>query len=75
MRDIGKKGELLNQLAYHDWPLFEEFRNRQEFQDAYQDIYKSPFLDKLSKEAKEISKKIKRIKSERKLGRFPYVSD
>lgn len=62
MRDIGKKGELVHQLAYHDWPLFEEFRGRREFQDAYEELYKVPFLEKVSNEAQEISKNLKRDK-------------
>lgn len=56
MRDIGKRGELVSQLAYHDWPLFEDFRDQSEFQSAYQDIYGVPFLEKISEGALEISK-------------------
>ena len=56
MRDIGKRGELVSQLAYHDWPLFEDFRDQPEFQSAYQDIYGVPFLEKISEGALEISK-------------------
>ncbi len=64
MRDIGKKGELVHQLAYHDWPLFEEFRGRREFQEAYEEIYKVPFLEKVSNEAQVASKKLKQTKLE-----------
>lgn len=56
MRDIGKHGELVNQLAYHDWPLFEDFRGQPEFQAAYQEIYGVPFIEKISEEAIELSK-------------------
>jgi hypothetical protein len=56
MRDIGKHGELVNQLAYHDWPLFEDFRGQPEFQSAYQEIYGIPFIEKISEEALELSK-------------------
>lgn len=39
MRQIGKTGELVHQGAYHDWPLFFEFRERDEFLNAYLDVY------------------------------------
>jgi hypothetical protein len=53
MIEIGKKGELLDQLQYHRWPLFEEFRGRVEFQNAYESIYGIPFRDKVSREAQQ----------------------
>ncbi len=39
MKDIGKKGELINQDAYHAWPLFEKLRDTPEFYSAYESIY------------------------------------
>ncbi|WP_321288498.1 hypothetical protein [Alcaligenes phenolicus] len=47
MRSIGRTGELVNQAAYHTWPLFEKFRERPEFYDVYFDIYKEPFSEKV----------------------------
>lgn len=44
MRDIGQKGEMVNQLAYHTWPLFEQFRDKPEFHAAYREIYGEDFL-------------------------------
>lgn len=46
MISIGKKGELIDQLAYHQWPLFYKFCDIKEFQDAYYSIYKIPFIEK-----------------------------
>jgi hypothetical protein len=47
MRSIGKSGELLQQSAYHSWPLFTAFRERTEFYDAYAEIYEEPFAEKI----------------------------
>jgi len=60
MRGIGKAGELVNQLAYHQWPLFNEFRDQPEFQKAYEKIYGIPFMRKVSQDAREKSAAIKR---------------
>ena len=46
MRSIGKSGEFIKELAYHQWPLFAKFRESKEFQDAYFDIYKVSFVTK-----------------------------
>ncbi|WP_174972304.1 hypothetical protein [Burkholderia contaminans] len=43
MHDIGKKGMFVEQMAYHDWPLFVDFRKRQDFRDAYLKIYGCEF--------------------------------
>jgi hypothetical protein len=60
MRNIGKAGEIVKQLAYHDWPLFGAFRARKEFQRAYEDIYGIPFIQKVSQQAKARSAEISR---------------
>ncbi|WP_157786963.1 hypothetical protein [Herbaspirillum rubrisubalbicans] len=54
MKNIGKKGEILNQDAYHSWPLFSRFRERPEFYDAYLEIYGEPFSEKLPGEQGEV---------------------
>lgn len=51
MRNIGKKGEMVEQLAYHTWPLFFKFRDSPEFQKAYEDIYGMPFIEGATKGA------------------------
>ncbi len=60
MRNIGKSGEFLTQLSYHDWPLFNEFRDSREFKEAYEEIYGIPFLRKVSQEVKKKSEEIER---------------
>ena len=47
MKSIGKTGEILEQHAYHAWPLFTRFRERPEFYEAYSDIYGEPFSEKV----------------------------
>ncbi|GHD75508.1 hypothetical protein GCM10007164_27600 [Luteimonas padinae] len=43
LRDIGRRGELLHQEAYHSWPLFERFREREDFYSIYEEIYGEPY--------------------------------
>lgn len=52
---LGKRGELINEEAYHTWPLFKDFRTSKEFMDAYLEIYGYPYISKAS-ELSEISK-------------------
>ncbi|MDI7047023.1 hypothetical protein QMN58_26325, partial [Escherichia coli] len=47
MRSIGKSGEMLDQSAYHTWPLFTRFRERPEFYDAYFEVYGEAFAEKI----------------------------
>lgn len=54
MKKIGKNGELITQLSYHNWPLFQDFRDRAEFHTAYQEIYDIPFIEEAAKEVQEI---------------------
>ncbi len=53
MQRIGKEGELVNEMAYHDWPLFREFRERPEFFDNYESVYGYKYCSKLSSIAGE----------------------
>ncbi|MFT4432104.1 hypothetical protein ACMX25_01735 [Caballeronia sp. 15715] len=43
MRAIGKVGDMVTQAVYHDWPLFNSFRERKDFRDAYKEIYGCDF--------------------------------
>ena len=47
MKSIGKTGELVNQHAYHTWPLFHQFREQPEFYDAYFIVYGEAFAEKV----------------------------
>lgn len=49
MKQIGERGELVHEVAYHQWPLFAIFRERPEFQAAYEEIYGFPFYVKAEK--------------------------
>jgi hypothetical protein len=44
MKSIGPKGEIVSELAYHEWPLFHKFRESAEFLNAYQEIFKTSFI-------------------------------
>ncbi|TCO69708.1 hypothetical protein [Chromatocurvus halotolerans] len=48
MCKLGKKGELINEISYHDWPLFREFRDSKEFFSAYEKVYGYKYSSKLS---------------------------
>lgn len=54
MKKIGKNGEIITQLSYHNWPLFQDFRDKTEFHAAYQEIYNIPFIEEAAKEVQEI---------------------
>jgi hypothetical protein len=43
MKAIGKNGELVNDPAYHEWPLFRKFRTTEKFKLAYAEVYGAPF--------------------------------
>lgn len=51
MRSIGENGEMVGQLSYHSWPLFQDARDNPEFQKAYEEIYGVPFIEEAAKEA------------------------
>jgi len=53
MNRLGKDGELISEMAYHDWPLFRDFRNRPEFFDNYEQVYGYKYSAKLSSLAEE----------------------
>lgn len=60
MIDIGKTGELINELAYYQWPLFEEFRGSSEFQVAFKEIYGTEFRSQIKIAKIKTSKKTKK---------------
>ena len=45
LRKIGKSGEILNQWGYYNWPLFNKFRDREEFYKIYEEIYGEPYRE------------------------------
>lgn len=48
MCKLGKEGELITELSYHDWPLFREFRDSKEFYSGYEKVYGYKYSHKLS---------------------------
>jgi hypothetical protein len=55
MREIGKTGELINQVAYHQWPLFYRFRESEAFQLAYAQIYDVSFSRAVVEKSNDIA--------------------
>jgi hypothetical protein len=53
MRQIGKRGELVHEIAYHQWPLFGSFRETKAFHKAYEDVYGYPFYVRAERSAEE----------------------
>jgi len=53
MVKIGKSGDLIEEISYHDWPLFREFRNTEEFFKGYEEVYGYKYIEKLSAIAEE----------------------
>lgn len=51
MRSIGKIGEIVDEVAYHRWPLFYKFRESELFEAAYVDVYGKSFSQQVIKEA------------------------
>lgn len=43
MLEIGKKGELVDETSYRDWPIFRVFRMSPEFTSAFKSIYGKDF--------------------------------
>lgn len=54
MSQIGPKGDFLTETSYHTWPLFNEFREREDFRFAYEKLYGYPFLTKLKEKAEAV---------------------
>jgi hypothetical protein len=51
MKQMGKKGTIIEEEVYHIWPLFKEFRMTKEFLNTYQKIYKRSFMIELERVA------------------------
>ena len=58
MEKIGEKSEMINEMSYHEWPLFREFREQQEFFDGYQNVYGYKYSAKLASLAEEIKSSV-----------------
>ncbi len=58
MERMGKRGELLSEAAYHDWPLFREFRDAPQFLKTYEKIYGHSFTEELTRKAADAGAKV-----------------
>ncbi|MBH0029141.1 hypothetical protein I6F53_19490 [Pseudoalteromonas sp. SWN29] len=45
---IGKEGDLISEMAYHDWPLFRDFRESTEFFESYEKVFGYKYTSKLN---------------------------
>jgi hypothetical protein len=66
MKSIGKNNDIIPKEAYQEWPLFTEFRKRDDFKETFKEIYKEDllFLEKKPKSLEEIVDEIKEMKKE-----------
>lgn len=58
MKQIGKRGELVLEVSYHQWPLFNAFREDAAFYKAYEEIYGYPFFLRAEKNVEEARTKL-----------------
>ena len=55
MKFIGKSGELISEISYHQWPLFFKFRESPEFLQTYEEIYGVSFITAVVRENAEVT--------------------
>ncbi|WKL53359.1 hypothetical protein Q1W70_01855 [Pseudomonas kielensis] len=48
MLKIGQSSDLVFEDAYHDWPLFKQFRESEQFLEGYEQVFGVKYLAKLS---------------------------
>jgi hypothetical protein len=60
MKKIGQHGEYVNEQAYHEWPMLNNFRESKEFQDAYNEIYGYQFVKELKRSANKVKDESKK---------------
>ena len=53
MIKVGKDSEMIPEIAYLDWPLFRDFRDSQDFFDAYEAVFEYKYSTKLKSLADE----------------------
>ncbi|MBC3269000.1 hypothetical protein HU765_03615 [Pseudomonas sp. SWRI81] len=45
---LGQDGEFITELSYHDWPLFRDFRETEQFYNGYEAVYGYKYSAKLA---------------------------
>lgn len=51
MTRIGISGDMINEHAYYQFPVFREFRKSDEFRSAFENVFGKPFTDVLQEQA------------------------
>jgi len=64
MIKLGKQGELINESSYHDWPLFRDFRDSEEFFSGYETVFGYKYSSKLSEIAGEQKDELSQLETE-----------
>lgn len=66
MKSIGNSNKHINKSAYREWPLFNEFRKRDDFKLAYQAIFKEEmvFIEKKPKDLEDILLELRNSKEQ-----------
>lgn len=54
MREIGANDSLLSEESYHLWPLFLEFRETEQFSQAYHEIFSHSYSEKLGERIESV---------------------
>ena len=48
MEEIGREGEMIEELAYYEWPLFKDFIGTELFLNTFKEIYGHPYTDNIT---------------------------
>ena len=58
MKQIGKRGELIHEISYHQWPLFNSLRESAPFHKVYEEVFGYPFYLRAEKNAEDARTKL-----------------
>lgn len=75
MKSIGRSGEIIEQTAYHTWPLFTRFREHPEFYEAYFAVYGEPFAEKVETKKGAVEAHAKSVDSNRQEAQAAKIID
>lgn len=75
MKQIGKKGELVHEVAYHQWPLFNSFRENPIFHKTYEEVFGYPFYLQAEKSAEEAKSRLEQTKDSSGIKEFAEPHD
>lgn len=75
MKEIGKRGELVNRAAYREWPVFRRFRETDQFKLAYSEVYGAPFVGDLEKQSPIKADNEQQLPDQERVGRIPETGE